>query len=276
MKKKYVYVIKNLINGKRYIGQTNNLQRRWQEHKHDKRKGHLLYLAIKKYGEENFRMDPLYYGEDYNRVEKNWIILYETRDPDKGYNIAPGGQDSCGEDNPSCTITNEIADNVKNDLIYTDLSIKKIAKKYSINSHPITNINYGLSFSDPLCKYPLRVYKNKETAKKSTSIIKDLKNNDLGIEDICEKYSLKRYQVLNINKGKTYRDDNESYPIREVFLPKETRLKIIDLLKNTDLYYKEIAEITGTNISEVSNINSGKVWFDKNINYPIRNSTCDK
>lgn len=117
---------------------------------------------------------------------------------------------------------------------------------------------------------------NKETAKKSTSIIKDLKNNDLGIEDICEKYSLKRYQVLNINKGKTYRDDNESYPIREVFLPKETRLKIIDLLKNTDLYYKEIAEITGTNISEVSNINSGKVWFDKNINYPIRNSTCDK
>lgn len=98
----------------------------------------------------------------------------------------------------------------------------------------------------------------------------------MGIEDICEKYSLKRYQVLNINKGKTYRDDNESYPIREVFLPKETRLKIIDLLKNTDLYYKEIAEITGTNISEVSNINSGKVRFDKNINYPIRNSTCDK
>lgn len=47
---KCVYKITNNINGKIYIGQTNNLKRRLQEHKHDKRMNHPIHNAIVKYG----------------------------------------------------------------------------------------------------------------------------------------------------------------------------------------------------------------------------------
>lgn len=56
-----IYRITNLINNKVYIGKTNNFERRYKEHfrktniKSDPNK--ILYLAMHKYGFENFKMD---------------------------------------------------------------------------------------------------------------------------------------------------------------------------------------------------------------------------
>ena len=68
---KYVYKITNLINGKSYIGQTINIERRFKEHciKHYNYVS-LINNAIKKYGSSNFKIEQLYYGEDYNEKEK--------------------------------------------------------------------------------------------------------------------------------------------------------------------------------------------------------------
>lgn len=68
---KYVYKITNNITGKVYIGQTNNLKRRIQEHKHDKRCNHPMYTEIHKYGFENFDVEVLYFGSNYDEEEKN-------------------------------------------------------------------------------------------------------------------------------------------------------------------------------------------------------------
>lgn len=73
---KYVYKIENNINHKIYIGQTNNLERRIKEHRHDKRMNHPIYNAIHKYGWDNFSVETLYFGEDYNTKEKvNYIAV---------------------------------------------------------------------------------------------------------------------------------------------------------------------------------------------------------
>ena len=48
----YVYKITNLINGKAYIGITNDFKRRMDNHKCGKKQA--VDLAIQKYGEENF------------------------------------------------------------------------------------------------------------------------------------------------------------------------------------------------------------------------------
>ena len=53
--KKSIYKITNLINQKAYIGQTNNIQRRFREHKNmsvaqDEENTKILYNAFKKYG----------------------------------------------------------------------------------------------------------------------------------------------------------------------------------------------------------------------------------
>lgn len=59
-----IYKITNQINGKIYIGQSCNIEQRWNQHiataKNDNHYGHcrtLLYPAMRKYGIENFTME---------------------------------------------------------------------------------------------------------------------------------------------------------------------------------------------------------------------------
>ena len=55
-----IYKITNLINNKIYIGQTiNPISQRWSAHKSHAKNGstHKLGRAIRKYGEENFKIE---------------------------------------------------------------------------------------------------------------------------------------------------------------------------------------------------------------------------
>ena len=51
----YIYKITNKINGHSYIGKTNNLDRRWHEHKSGNGGTAILDKAFKKYGINNFK-----------------------------------------------------------------------------------------------------------------------------------------------------------------------------------------------------------------------------
>ena len=95
----YIYSVTNLINGKIYIGKTNNLRRRWNEHKYGYTKTSILKRAIKKYGVENFLFDvvaeiPFDTTEELNSVldqlEIYYIELYDTYK--NGYNATIGGE----------------------------------------------------------------------------------------------------------------------------------------------------------------------------------------
>ena len=62
----YLYQITNLINGKIYIGQTNNITKRWSNHKSCNSPNTVIAKAIQKYGVENFKFEILYRNEkDY-------------------------------------------------------------------------------------------------------------------------------------------------------------------------------------------------------------------
>jgi group I intron endonuclease len=59
-----IYVIKNLINGKEYVGKTfSTVEKRFKQHLIDSRKKRCenrpLYSAIRKYGEDNFEYESL-------------------------------------------------------------------------------------------------------------------------------------------------------------------------------------------------------------------------
>lgn len=94
-----IYIITNLVNGKRYVGMTSkSLDIRWGNHKADARrnKPYRLHKAIRRYGEENFRMDLL---EECNVNSLEELGLIESAYIEKlkpEYNMSLGGEGNRG------------------------------------------------------------------------------------------------------------------------------------------------------------------------------------
>lgn len=96
-KKWCVYKHTNKVNGKVYIGQTSmNPERRWKRGEGYSPCIH-FYNAIQKYGWDNFEHEILFSGltlEEANKIEEEMISQYDSMNPDKGYNLRSGGNNS--------------------------------------------------------------------------------------------------------------------------------------------------------------------------------------
>ena len=91
---RYIYMIKNLLNNKIYIGQTKNFQNRISGHIRDSRDemSHLK-LSMRNYGVENFSFELIEECLDdlVNDRERYWIAYYDSFNSEKGYNLTSGG-----------------------------------------------------------------------------------------------------------------------------------------------------------------------------------------
>lgn len=95
-----IYLITNLINNKKYVGQTINIEQRWKNHIKDSTKlvSRYLYRAMNKYGIENFKFEVIEDNIPINLVserEVHWISELNTKAPN-GYNMTDGGEGSVG------------------------------------------------------------------------------------------------------------------------------------------------------------------------------------
>jgi group I intron endonuclease len=92
-----VYLIRNLANGKEYVGQSrNSLRVRFQQHVclANRNGACLLSKAIRKYGRGSFEIEDLAYCKSLpaaDKIEKRLIKERRTLCP-HGYNIHKGGQ----------------------------------------------------------------------------------------------------------------------------------------------------------------------------------------
>lgn len=93
-----VYKITNKINGHAYIGISNDINKRFNEHKNrfsiidSKEYDKALYKAFRKYGIDNFIFEVLIEENDIEKrkeLEKYYIKLYNTYN--NGYNETIGG-----------------------------------------------------------------------------------------------------------------------------------------------------------------------------------------
>lgn len=96
--KYYIYEIKNIINGKKYIGYTENAERRWNAHKIRSktiRDCPHLHNAMSFYGIDHFVFSVLSEHDSKQNAleeEKRMISILNTIDPSVGYNISSGGE----------------------------------------------------------------------------------------------------------------------------------------------------------------------------------------
>lgn len=288
--KKYIYKITNLIDGKVYIGQTNNPNNRWKEHCrlgsctyiNNKHKSSHLYLAMKKYGIENFSFQVIEeVSAFYNEREVYWIQYYNSYlDKTKGYNLTIGGEDppvKLGEDSPFSIFSNVCVEQIQQDLAKNIKSYDEICNEYTCSMSYLTLINAGKIRRDNNLIYPLRSHKNERKPREIVEqIIFDLLYTEYSIEEIARRHDISSKVIYKINHGKhIYSIPEVNYPIREPY----TRLSsymlqeiIKDLLDN-QLQFKEIEVKYNLSKSTINRINQGKNYYQKNIIYPIRSST---
>ena len=90
----YIYKITNTLNGKMYIGKTEQtIEKRFQQHCHDSQRDGMsnrpLYKAMRKYGVEVFSIEEIEQTDNPEEREIYWIEFYGTFK--NGYNATLGG-----------------------------------------------------------------------------------------------------------------------------------------------------------------------------------------
>lgn len=203
-----IYMYTNKVNNKIYIGQTRNTLEFRARNGHNYHGSRYFDHAIKKYGWENFvpviLEDGLNHDEACER-EKYYIKLYDSQNPDIGYNISEGGESTTDSAETRALISRNAKerykDPTKNPMYgrhHTDEAKRKIGEKSRLRCGPL-NPNY-------------RRVKSQEEVQRMSAITKRLIASDpdkwaahyrrLGDIALGNKYRAKR--VRRIEDGKEW------------------------------------------------------------------------
>lgn len=136
-----IYIIKNDINDKVYIGQTTQgSEERFKQHlkllKSSEKQ--LIHKAIKKYGKEHFYFEVLETDLAINELDKReeyWIRYYDS--VNRGYNLCYGGKQSR---KPMNQILIDNKDEIIEKYNNSNISIRTLSKKYGVSHHSISNL----------------------------------------------------------------------------------------------------------------------------------------
>ena len=169
-----IYKITNRINGHSYIGQSTNIEKRWQNEKiasnnpNDCSYDYPLSRAFRKYGIQNFSFEVIEEcnREDLNDKEHYWICFYAPE-----YNQTHGG-DYQAHGKLSLTQVQEIQTILVNDIdglvLHTEL-----AKKYNVSVDTIQAINAGRAWINSKLVYPLHLSKYDSRREKKKQYCQD-------------------------------------------------------------------------------------------------------
>lgn len=179
-----VYIHRNKINGKVYIGQTSlSLKRRWNNGLGYKRQSY-FYSAIQKYGWNNFEhiilkdnltLDEANYWESY------YIKYYDSMNQEKGYNLTSGGDN----------------------YILSEESKEKIRQSKIGEKNPRYGHIYTEEEKKKLSQGHIEYYKNEEAREKTSEAMKKYYQTPGAKEkqrQIIRKFNSKAVQCLETNQ----------------------------------------------------------------------------
>lgn len=204
-----IYIIKNTVNNKIYIGQTiQDVTERFKQHLRlcKSNKNQLIYKAIKKYSKEKFYFEILETGiKDYktlNTLEEKYINEYNSLYPN-GYNLCPGGQKWRRQPKLSEVEISEICN-----MYISGYSTRSIGELFDVSHHTIltTLKTNGIKMRSKSCNLPDRTSKINKDELIELYCDKNLMIKEIAtILNVCEKTiyrAIKRYKLKEYNTGK--------------------------------------------------------------------------
>lgn len=104
-----IYIIKNTINSKVYIGQSVRCKNRWEAHLSAARSGEgtEIHVAMRNLGIENFSCEILEECKEDQLDEKESYYVEKYNSVKEGYNMKAGGNGCSGERNPRVRLRKE-------------------------------------------------------------------------------------------------------------------------------------------------------------------------
>jgi group I intron endonuclease len=285
----YIYCFINKITGKRYIGQTNNIEKRKRGHKSEsfnpKANGYNLpfHCAIRKYGWENFDFVILEeindnFGREYlNEREIYFISYYQSLINQNGYNYTEGGA-GCAK--PKLSFSEQVKlsklfneDEVRDiqNMLLDGYEYFEVKKKYPMLTDSfLSNINLGLNFVRDDLTYPLATLHTKFTKETKENIIQDIQAN-IAYKEISKKYGISTGYISMINKGTKWHNDKLNYPLckkgcSDGAWSKDAKYDLIF----TDLTHAEIGKKYNKQKSTITALNTGRNRKDNRLKYPLR------
>jgi group I intron endonuclease len=264
-----IYLIKNSVNDKVYVGQTwDSTNRRW--HGGGGYKG-CIYInnAIEKYGKDNFyyiNLDFAFTQAQANILEDFYIDKYDSTNPEKGYNIKRGGSNGKLTEEIKAKISASLKGNVISLETREKISKANMGKKHTEESK-IKISNSKIGDKHPLYnKHISDEWKNNiiigcegiNATLTSEQVLTIFNDRRIQI-DIAKEYNIDQTTVSDIKKGKTW-----SYLTGKSYKPKPrlTKQQVISIYIDTR-EYEDIAKEYNMTISMIRLIKTDKAW--KNI-----------
>lgn len=200
-----IYLLKNTVNEKVYVGQTwSSLKSRWNSGYNYCRH---LKNAMTKHGVDSFYyqiVDFAFTQWQADCLETNYIKFYDATNPQKGYNILAGGANSRRSKNlrekvaMSCRgINSKIAEEVVIKIFNDPGMQQEIAQKYQVDQTTIADIKNGRSWSWLTGK----MWAN---SRLDDNIVLSIFNEMGTHKNIAKKYNTTRQTVGNIKRGIVY------------------------------------------------------------------------
>lgn len=212
-------------NGKSYVGQSKDIKSRIMRHNNIRNYPEIVVeKAIGKYGiiEEFYILEETSI-ENLNNREQYWIEYYDLNNREKGYNIAEGGNGAKVPRKFTEEQAIEIANIIKNNKT---IRFEELAQKYNCSLGTIQKINQGSNgYRFAQFTYPIRTTDESRVLRAVLddniiqSILNDLKNTNMTMVEIGEKYNLCRNTISDINKGK-------KQPQKIIFIQQEKQKEV--------------------------------------------------
>lgn len=232
MRKYSIYIIKNKINSKVYIGQTClSVHTRFMQHMKPstckQRGSYKIYNAVNKYGKENFYYEVIEENIDEAEIDEKeiyYITLYDSYE--NGYNSTRGAD--------AKTIST-IQDVEKFKKMYIEnASYKKIASEFNVCKSTIVRTAAALGLKR-VGKVAKEYLLNNKDIKTNKEMAKELGVSDYTITRAFKKFNIKRGTGCSNALNK----QNQS------------KIKKEDLIKYKELPKKEVANKLGVSYSYV-------------------------